>query len=260
MDLDSDKWLQYAQKAKFLMRQVYLREARLLSDYERRIHQDFDASLFTTQAEIDLFLQTTENLDKLYPVANGLDTEFFKPVNKDYNQAPVLLFTGVMDYLPNVDAVVWFVENTWEKVKETWPDASFIIAGMNPTKKVEALADYDGIIITGFVDDIRRYYDKAHYFVAPLRVARGLQNKLLQGFACGLPVISTDMGAEGIDCQKGTDLLIANTAEEFVQQLLVIHENEKLRQTIIDNALTLVKEHYSWNGRLEILKNLLKNK
>jgi len=260
MDLDSDKWQQYAKHAKFPMRQIYVREAKLLSSYEQRVHRDFDACLFTTQAEIDLFLEIAENSGKLYPIANGLDTDFFKPANKDYSQAPVLLFTGVMDYLPNIDAVVWFVENTWLKIKEIWPGATFIIAGMNPTNKVEALTKYDGIIITGFVDDIRSYYDKAHYFIAPLRVARGLQNKLLQAFACGLPVVSTDAAAEGIDCQKGTDLLIANTAQEFVEQLLTIHDNNNLRQTIINNALTLVKDHYSWHGRLEMLENILTEK
>jgi len=260
MDLDSDKWQQYAKRAKFPMRQIYEREANLLSRYEQRIHRDFDACLFITQAEIDLFLEDEENLGRLYPVANGLDTAYFKPVKKDYSQAPVLLFTGVMDYLPNIDAVVWFVENAWFKVKEIWPDATFIIAGMNPTSKVEALAKYDGIIITGFVDDIRTYYDKAHYFVAPLRVARGLQNKLLQAFACGLPVVSTDAAAEGIDCQKDTDLLIANTAQEFIKQLLLIHDDNNLRQSIINNALTLVNDHYSWHGRLELLENILNRK
>ena len=127
-----------------------------------------------------------------------------------------MLFTGVMDYKPNIDAVVWFVDNVWQEILKEYPEARFIIAGMNPTSNVKGLEKISGIEVTGFVDDILPYYHQSDYFVAPFRLARGVQNKVLQGFACGLPVISTPMGAEGIDCTNDLDILIASTADEFL--------------------------------------------
>lgn len=259
MDLDSDKWRQYADKASFLMRRVYQREAKLISQYELKIQKSFDACFFIADAEIDLFKQTTGDVDNIHLLGNGMNTkEFYPAPHPTNNQSPKFIFTGVMDYKPNVDAVVWFVEHIWKEVIKQHPDAEFIIAGMNPNSTVQNLKKYPGITITGFVDDILPYYHQADYFVAPFRLARGVQNKVLQAFACGLPVISTPMGAEGITCEVNKDILIANNTDEFLTAINSLESNSTLKASITENALKLIYDHYSWSGKLQKLDKELK--
>jgi sugar transferase (PEP-CTERM/EpsH1 system associated) len=258
MDLDSDKWRQYAQRSAYPMKWVYLRETKLIGKFEQQIAQTFNACFFITEAEKALFCKTIGKVDNIYAVENGMDTQVFKPaVNKVIPEQPILLFTGVMDYAPNVDAVVWFVDNIWQQVLKKWPQAQFYIAGMSPSDKVKALEVNQGIVVTGFVDDILPYFDKASVFVGPFRIARGVQNKVLQAFACGLPVVSTAMGAEGIRCKDGESILIAHTADEFMQKLTVLHEDKILVKTMTDNALNIIQQHYAWDGVLQPFDDVL---
>lgn len=258
MDLDSDKWQQYADKANFPMKLVYQREAKLISQYEIKIQKHFDACFFIADAEVNLFKKAAGNITNVHTLGNGMNTdEFFPVTTPPNNNAPKFIFTGVMDYKPNVDAVIWFVEQCWPAIIAQYPQAEFIIAGMNPNTAVMSLQKYKGITITGFVEDILPYYHKADYFVAPFRLARGVQNKVLQAFACGLPVISTPMGAEGIDCVDGEHILLANTPDEFLQQVRLLEQDDCLKQAIKADALTLIHEHYSWQGKLAPLKTLI---
>lgn len=258
MDLDSDKWRQYQSLKGLPLSLIYGREARLIAHLERQIHEQFDASLFISQAEIDLFLKRTPDLGKLHVVANGLDTDAFQPSSSPKpTRGPVLLFTGVMDYLPNEDAVVWFAEAAWTRLRQRHPEARFYIAGMNPSARVKALTRFPGIDVTGFVDDIRVYYDQAHIFIAPFRLARGVQNKVLQAFACALPTITTKMGCEGIQCTPGQEVLVAETVEDMLAHIdwLVAHP-ESARQ-IGQNAMQLIHDNFSWDGQLANLEVLL---
>lgn len=258
MDLDSDKWRQYQKLKSFPMTLVYGREAKLIARYEQKIHQAFDACLFISQNEVDLFMQNNPELGRVHVVANGMDTETFRPAaGPKPQQGPNFLFTGVMDYLPNEDAVVWFVEGAWEQVRARYPDAQFFIAGMNPSHKVKALSRFPGIVVTGFVDDIREYFDKAHIFIAPFRLARGVQNKVLQAFGCALPTITTAMGCEGINCKPGEHVLVADTLEQTLAQIdwVMTHPEEAAR--IGRNAHDLMQREYSWNGKLAALESIL---
>jgi sugar transferase (PEP-CTERM/EpsH1 system associated) len=258
MDLDSDKWRQYSQRSSYPMKWVYQRETKLIGKFELQIAQQFGACFFITESEKSLFCKTIGKGDNIYAVENGMDTKVFKPVlNKVMPTQPILLFTGVMDYAPNIDAVVWFVDNVWSKVLEKWPQAQFYIAGMSPSDKVKALAANQGVVVTGFVDDILPYFDQASVFVGPFRIARGVQNKVLQAFACGLPVIATNMGAEGIRCKDGESILLAQTPDDFMQQLLNLSENQELSKTIADNALQIIHQHYAWDSVLKPFEDVL---
>ncbi|MBU3005742.1 TIGR03087 family PEP-CTERM/XrtA system glycosyltransferase [Paraglaciecola arctica] len=261
MDVDSDKWGQYQQSSRFPMSWVYAREQKLLAHYERQIVKEFDACYLIAQAEVTLFNQKVIKSDKIHVMGNGLDTStFYPPKVKQPNPDPVFLFTGVMDYKPNEDAVIWFVNSCWPSIIGEHPNARFIIAGMNPSADIKQLAQDKGIEVTGFVEDILPYYHQADIFVAPFRLARGVQNKVLQAFACALPVISTPMGAEGILCQTGKDILIATTPEEFVTQANQLVAQPELAQSIGQSALQLIQSHYSWQGQLQPLVNLLGTK
>jgi sugar transferase (PEP-CTERM/EpsH1 system associated) len=258
MDLDSDKWAQYATGARWPMRGLYQRESRLLANYEQRIQQAFDACFFISQAEVDLFDTQFGTRDKVHVLGNGIDGNYFRPsATAIDNKAPVFLFTGVMDYKPNVDAIEWFVGQVWQRIIDLYPGARFIVAGMNPGPNIVTLGQISGIEITGFVDDILPYYHESDYFIAPLRIARGVQNKILQAFACGLPVIATDMGAEGIKYSDGQDILLANSPGEFVTQIQLLESDTELKHQLIDNAIELVRKEYSWEGNLKVLDEIL---
>jgi glycosyltransferase involved in cell wall biosynthesis len=194
-------------------------------------------------------------------MGNGLDTStFYPPKVKQPNSGPVFLFTGVMDYKPNEDAVIWFVNKCWPSIVAEHPNAKFIIAGMNPSTDISKLANDKSIEVTGFVDDILPYYHQADIFVAPFRLARGVQNKVLQAFACELPVISTPMGAEGILCQAGQDVLIASTPDEFIAQANQLIARPEFAKSIGQSALQIIQNHYSWKSQLQPLINLLGSK
>lgn len=258
MDLDSDKWQQYAAKSRFPMKLVYQREAKLISKYEVKIQKFFDACFFIADAEVNLFKQTTGHVNNVHTLGNGMNTEEFYPATPPPNNpGPKFIFTGVMDYKPNVDAVVWFVEECWRGIIKHYPDAEFIIAGMNPNLTVLNLKKYPSITITGFVDDILPFYHKADYFIAPFRLARGVQNKVLQAFACGLPVISTSMGAEGINCRNNQEILLANTSKEFIEKVLLLEQNKSVAKKISSAALSLIKKEYTWQGKLKPLQDFL---
>jgi sugar transferase (PEP-CTERM/EpsH1 system associated) len=261
MDVDSDKWGQYQQSSSFPMSMVYVREQRLLAEYEKKIIKQFDASYLIAQAEVTLFNQKVMQSDKVHVMGNGLDTSvFYPPKIKQPNPAPVFLFTGVMDYKPNEDAVIWFVNTCWPSIITQHPNARFIIAGMNPSADINQLANDKSIEVTGFVDDILPYYHQADIFVAPFRLARGVQNKVLQAFACALPVISTPMGAEGILCHADKNILIASNGEEFIAQANQLMAQPALAQSIGQSALHIIKQHYSWPSQLQPLVNLLDSK
>lgn len=258
MDVDSDKWGQYQKNSRFPMSWIYAREQQLVSQFERQTAEYFDKCYLIAQAEVSLFKDKVFDCNNVDVLGNGLDTKSFYPsVNKKQNPQPVLLFTGVMDYKPNVDAVLWFVEHCWQAILVHFPQAKFVIAGMNPVKDVSALAQVQGIEVTGFVEDILPYYQAADIFIAPFRLARGVQNKVLQAFSCALPVVSTPMGAEGINCIPETNILIAAEPKEFVQQVCRLASNHELARQIGIDALQLIEHDYSWEGQLAPLISFL---
>lgn len=258
MDLDSDKWLQYSKSSTWPMSWIYAREGRLLGQYEKRIQNAFHHCFFISQNEVDLFHERNGTSENIHVLGNGTNTDVFSPaLSPPGNPDPVFIFTGVMDYRPNIDAVMWFVKNAWPGLKREFPEARFIIAGMNPSPAIQRLSKASGIEITGFVDSMLPYYHQSDYFVAPFTIARGVQNKVLQAFACGLPVISSPMGAEGIDCVDGEHILIADSGEDYLQAVLRLEKDSDLKSSIKANALKLINDQYSWDGQLKVLDDLL---
>lgn len=258
MDLDSDKWKQYSTTSYWPMSWVYKREAHLLARLERHIQQAFNHCFFISQNEVDLFHEQIGATQNVHVLGNGIDTGVFYPLEKKTNSAaPVFIFTGVMNYKPNIDAVLWFIEHAWSLIRDKYPEARFIIAGMNPSSAIQHLEHNPGIKVTGFIDDILPYYHQADYFVAPFTIARGVQNKILQAFACGLPVITSSMGAEGIECKDGEHIIIAETGEKYLQAINKLESSPSLKTKIIDAALKLIHDQYSWDGKLKVIDSFL---
>jgi sugar transferase (PEP-CTERM/EpsH1 system associated) len=261
MDLDSDKWLQYSQKANWPMRWIYAREARKVWALEQRAAQRCDACFFIAEAEIALFNARVPDRP-IYSLGNGIDQAAFYPSQQGLRAEcaadPVLFFVGAMDYTPNVDAVCWFVNEAWARVRAKHPQARFVIAGMNPSAAVQALAQQPGVEVTGFVEEILPYFHQADLFVAPFRLARGVQNKVLQAFACGLPTLTTPMGVEGIQCQAQTHYVPASTLDEFVTEITALAANTERRKALGAAASQLIQDHYSWEAQLAVLGQHLK--
>ena len=195
-DVDSDKWRQYAEKKSWPMSALYAHEARQLLRYERKVAAQTDAALFVSKPESDLFKQLApEVAAKTGFFNNGVDTEYFTP---DPSCATpfgageqALVFCGAMDYWPNIDAVSWFAREIFPAIRARHPRALFAIVGARPGAEVQQLATLPGVLVTGTVPDVRPYVAHAAVCVAPLRIARGIQNKVLEAMSMGRTVVVT---------------------------------------------------------------------
>ena len=259
MDVDSDKWAQYADSSSFLMRYVYQRESKGIKKLEAKTNQRFDECFLIASEEAQLFNSSVDASKAITVLGNGLDFDAFYPAKAQpcaatISTAPHFLFTGVMDYKPNVDAVLWFVKNCWPLIREKAPNAIFTVGGMNPVEEIKALSDRDGIDVTGFVDDILPYFHQAHAFVAPFRLARGVQNKVLQAAACKLPIITTSMGAEGISFANADSMWIVDDVDSFVAACVESIENFELSQHKAQRSYQAIVSEYSWEQQLSPLK------
>lgn len=250
MDVDSDKWRQYANTSEFPMSWVYQREAKLIRKLEANCANSFDACYLIADAEVALFRQHVSASGKVKTLGNGMDFSAFYPGETSPNKPPCFLFTGVMDYKPNIDAVMWFAQKCWPTLKAQYPDAEFVIAGMNPSQEVQQLAEHAGVVVTGFVEDILPYYHGATTFVAPFRLARGVQNKVLQAFACALPVVTTSMGAEGITFIDRQCCYIADDSDSFVAACKQTINEPDAANAKGQLALKLLLKTYSWPHQL----------
>ncbi|MES2831350.1 MAG: TIGR03087 family PEP-CTERM/XrtA system glycosyltransferase [Pseudomonadota bacterium] len=253
VDVDSDKWRQYAQQKRWPMSWLYRYEARQLLRYERHVAATCDTSLFVSEPESRLFKSLApESARRIGYFNNGVDTEYFSPAKTYDNPYPAagqaVVFTGAMDYWPNIDAVKWFVGEVLPALRQASPQVVFYIVGARPSSEVQALAQTAGVVVTGTVPDVRPYLAHAAVAVAPLRVARGIQNKVLEAMAMATPVVVSAQALEGIDAAPETELILALDARQFttaIQALL----------TTPDPALGIaararVEQDYSWASNL----------
>ncbi|MGI4848398.1 MAG: TIGR03087 family PEP-CTERM/XrtA system glycosyltransferase [Janthinobacterium lividum] len=266
VDVDSDKWAQYAANKRWPMSWLYRREGRELLNYERALAVEFDASLFVSQAEAGLFKQLApESASRIGHFNNGVDTDYFSPAHRFDNPytgsaaAPVLVFTGAMDYWPNVDAVKWFASDVFPSVRQQHAQARFYIVGARPSAEVLALGKLPGVVVTGTVDDVRPYIAFASLAVAPLRIARGIQNKVLEAMAMAKTVIVSPQALEGISAEPAVELLLARDAQEFIAQISsqLAHHPGPAASLIGQAARARVIADYGWDSNLSKVDMLL---
>lgn len=227
VDIDSDKWLQYGQSKSWPLSWVYAREGNKLRQFEIDVASRFDATTFVSGTEAADFRKLSGMRDdRVMHVNNGVNTDYFNPelaLPDPYQPAgTVLVFTGAMDYWPNIDAVEWFVQQVLPKLRAQVPTLQFYIVGARPTEAVLALARLPGVVVTGGVPDIRPYIRHATLAVAPLRIARGVQNKVLEAMALGKLVVASLQAAEGIEAESGKHMLVAADAAAFVATILAV--------------------------------------
>lgn len=260
VDVDSEKWRAYAAMKSWPMSMVYAREASCLLEFERTVADAVEACVFVSGDEARLF-ERLRGGDKrnVHAVNNGVDLAYFSIGSEFANpypaDVPVLVFTGAMDYWANIDAVCWFVRDILPAIMRKVPDLEFWIVGTRPTPEVQALATYPGVTVTGAVDDIRPYIAHASVSVAPMRVARGVQNKVLEAMALGRPVVGTAAAFEGLDVEQRYCELAADDAAEFAVRCI-----EQLRNadpSLGDLGRRYVASQHDWDTNMRQLHALL---
>jgi glycosyltransferase involved in cell wall biosynthesis len=302
VDVDSEKWNQYARFAKFPLSWIYRLEGKRLSLYEKRVAEAFDHSVFVTEAEKRIFENRNPQIQNTSVISNGVDLDYFSPAfsgssithlrsddlhstlntqhsiidisdpafNNQHSahsshpstsnlqpSRPILLFTGAMDYYANVDGVVWFAKEIFPSIQKKIPKVQFFIVGSKPAKEVLSLSDIKGVSVTGYVPDTREYYRQAMVAVVPLRIARGIQNKILEPMAMGIPVVATSEAITGTQATMADGVRIANSAEEFKEELVGLIKDAELRQECSIRARRYVENHHDWQAHCSRLESMI---
>lgn len=260
VDVDSAKWQAYAAGAAPPMRLVWAREAHTLLALERRAALDFDRTLFVSEEEARHFVSLAPDCaGKVDWVENGVDLTRFDPAEpkpSPYPEGAVpIVFTGTMGYRPNIEAVVWFAESVLPRLRERTPAPSFWIVGANPAPAVQTLARLPGVHVTGTVPDVRPYLAHAAVAVAPLRIARGIQNKVLEAMAMARPVVATTAAFEGVRAVPGRDLLVAEGPEATASAVAAVLDGA--HPGLGEAARAAVRAAHDWAATLRRLDAVL---
>ncbi|HEX7181197.1 MAG TPA: TIGR03087 family PEP-CTERM/XrtA system glycosyltransferase [Thermoanaerobaculia bacterium] len=253
VDVDSAKWEQYSHFARRPMRPVYALEARRLRGYEAEVAERFDRVVLATANEARQLKEIAPKA-KVVAVANGVDFDYFRPLDLPKSENPMLVFTGQMDYFANIDGVVFFAREVFPRLRLRFPDLEFIIVGRSPAPAVRALIEIPGVAVTGAVGDVRPFLARAWAFVAPLRIAQGVQNKVLEAMAMGLPVVCSERVLAGLaegGFRHGRDLLAASSAEGLESCLASLLEDAEARHRLADCARQLLGAAYRWGANLD---------
>lgn len=255
IDVDSQKWLDYAKSARFPMSQVYAIEGSRLRRLEQQLASQSERLLVVSDAEQRLFTDFCPDAP-IQAIGNGVDTEYFAPDNTP-SQPHTCVFVGVLNYLPNSDAVKWFSTNVWPRVREKYADAKFRIVGKSPTKEVQALGELPGVEVIGSVPDVRPWLHEANCVVVPLRIARGVQNKVLEAMACGRPIVCSIEPMKGLAVEDGLQLLQADTVDEWVTSISSIFDDQCRAEELGMAASAWVQLNHRWERCLEPLNEIV---
>ena len=262
IDVDSAKWKQMSQESTFPKRLVFKREAKKIQIVEQQIADNADAICLVSSEEANLYQDAIKAHSEktVLGICNGVDTDYFSPAISKPDQSGEmpfrLVFTGVMNYAPNVEGVEWFCQDVFPKLRDS-VDVEFDIVGRNPNATVKNLDRFDGVNVIGGVPDVRPYLEAADVSIAPLKLARGIQNKVLEAMAMRLPVVCTPQAAEGIDFTDGQDLLVSDTASQWHDVLMMLVRDREMRNRVAASGRKLVVNSYSWPARLTPIVELI---
>ncbi|HLG86195.1 MAG TPA: TIGR03087 family PEP-CTERM/XrtA system glycosyltransferase [Alphaproteobacteria bacterium] len=262
VDVDSEKWRDMAEHAPAPQRWIYAREAETLLAFERRMAGEAEHTLVCSEPEAELFrLRAPEASATTIWMRNGIDFDYFAPDQSGTNPypddgRPVIVFTGDMGYWPNIDAVLWFAREVFPEIASRRPRPRLAIVGAHPAGSVLRLASED-VVVTGRVEDIRPYLAHAAVVVAPLQVARGIQNKVLEGMAMARPVVATSAAEQGLGVRDSGAILIADTARDTALRVAEVLDGE--HTSLATSARRIIEARFSWNATLGKLDRLLAN-
>ena len=245
-NIDSRIWRRLAREEPNLLKKLIFRsQYRRFVSYESRICHRFDICLCVSE-EDGRELKSICPAAAVAVVPNGVDTDYFRPEDGDEEEA-CLVFTGSMDWHPNEDAVVFFCDHILPLIQAELPEVKFLIVGSNPTERVLRLGKKQGVVVTGWVEDVRPYIASAGVFIVPLRIGGGTRLKILQALAMQKAVLSTSIGCEGLNLQQGEHILVADEPRQFAEETIKLIRNESLRRKLGENGRTFVQEKYDWD-------------
>lgn len=261
VDVEPDRWMQFSQRKTWPINWGYRREGRALLRFERAVAADFAAAVFASAEEAKLFCRLApEVAARTTYISNGVDTDFFTPGAKYPNpyqpEERVLVFIGAMDYGVNVDAVCWFAREIFPVVQQEVPRACFAIVGVRPTAAVRRLASLPHVQVIGAVRDIRPYLAHASAAVVPLRMASGIQNKILEAMAMAKPVLATRPAMEGIVSCSGLEELVADEPRALIKLAVDLLKGGDSQGYGILGRIW-VRQYYDWNENLRGIEQLL---
>jgi len=254
VDLDSAKWASLAREARGVRRWIYRREAATLRAFEVRAIRHARATLVVNERERDALLQIAPAAPAIV-IPNGIDLQMFAPPDAPAD-APLVVFCGVMSYYPNVEGVLWFAQHVWPLVLAEQPHARFAIVGASPSRAIEHLRADPSIEVVGAVSAVQPYLWRSAVSVAPVRLARGLQNKVLEAIAAGLPVVVAPAVLEGLPAHVRRACLSASEPGAFANAVLRL-----LRLTPIDRRACAASANLAdleWTKQLAPLENILR--
>lgn len=256
VDVDSAKWAEYARNSSILLRWLWRQEGQVLAGYERFTTETFARTLLCTDAEANLLQRTVPN-GRVDVLRHMVDTEYFNPEKVPLSAEivrlqPYVLFAGSMDYAPNIEAVQWFHQHALPLMRRKLPNLRFVIAGRNPARAVRDLAKDLAVVVTGTVADVRPYFRGASVTVAPMQLARGVQNKVLESMAMGVPVACSSKAAVAFPEEVRKQILVEDNAEALARELIkLITTGPKPPVIAIRQALEKVFGDESLKGKLE---------
>jgi polysaccharide biosynthesis protein PslH len=238
-------WERRKKTRRNLFRQIFenIEQKRLLR-YEP-VLMEYQLSLVCSSEDKE-YLETTHKISNIKLLPNGVDLDTFKEMDHDYSRNHRLLFTGNMDYAPNVDAVVYFVEEIFPLITRQFPSVKFIIAGQRPVEKVQALAN-DNVLVTGFIKDLAAEYNEASVVVAPLRFGAGTQNKVLEAMAMAIPVVCSNIGFSGLGITSGEGAIMETEAEKFANAVCELLASEKYRHETGSKGKQVIRQNFDWD-------------
>lgn len=255
-DADAEKWRAYAENAPPGMRAIYRREFDRLVKFEAGALAAAEAGILISETERGLLAYfLPAGAHKLHVIPNGVDVDYFAPMEAGAN-APVIVLCGRMDYPPNIDGARWFAQEILPRVRARRPDAVFRIVGAAPAPAVRALASQPGVEVTGAVPDVRPHLAQAAVIVAPLRIARGIQNKVLEGMAAGRPVVATPQALDGIAAVVGRDVLTGADADSFAEAVGQVLAGTAPADLGANGRACVLRVH-QWSAQLRVLDELI---
>ncbi len=257
VDVDSDKWSQYAGFSNFPFSAIYRREGRALREYEREACRRFAAILVTTKREAKLVRQISPAAN-VHAISNGVDIQYFSSqVVPPVPGPPTVIFTGDMGYFPNEEAVVSFARNVYPLIRRSIPNLRFFIVGRNPARNVQQLQNIRGVEVTGFVPDVRAYLAQAQVAVAPFSISAGIPNKILEAMSYGLPVVATSRAVQGLVSSLAQTVEIGDTASELATKTVALLKDNAFALRKGRECRDRVAAAYNWERSLSQLLQLV---
>ena len=254
-DMDSQKWLEYANYKPFPLSLGYRLEGAKMLAAEKRLARRFDLCTATTRAEWETLDGYATGVDTDW-FPNGVDADFFCPAGESYD-ANTISFIGRMDYYPNQECMARFCEQIWPLLKRARPDMNLLIVGADPSPAMRKLGELPGVTVTGSVPDVRPFIRKSALMVAPLNIARGTQNKILEAMAMGVPVVTSTIAAGGVDAESETHFLVADTPPAYAQAIMRIIDSPAERNRLAMAGRQRMLSHHAWPRSMERMDGII---